>query len=124
MKPLFRSGMKPLIPSRIAEIIFALVFIVFGILHFKNAGAMGHGVPSYMPGDGKIYIYLTGAVMILAGIGIIMVFHKTLLCYLLAAVLIIFVLAVHLKPAMDGNLTNFLKDTAMAMGAIIIGNRK
>ena len=85
---------------------------------------MGHGVPSYMPGDGKIYIYLTGALMIMAGISIIAAFHRTLFCYLLAAILLIFVFTMHLKPAMDGNLTNFLKDTAMAMGAIIIGNRK
>jgi len=84
---------------------------------------MGPEVPSYMPGDGKIYIYLTGAIMILAGVGIIAAFHRTLLCYLLAAVLLIFVFTIHLKPAMDGNLTNFLKDIALAMAAIIIGNR-
>ncbi len=84
---------------------------------------MGHGVPSYFPGDGKIYIYLTGALMIMAGIGIIAAFHRTLLCYLLAAVLIIFILTIHLKPAMDGDLTNLLKDTGLAMAAIIIGNR-
>ncbi len=113
--------MKPFIPSRIAEIIFALVFGYFGYLHFINADKMGGGVPDMFPGDGKIYIFLTGAVFILAAITILINKYKTIGCYLLAAVLIIFVLTIHIKSfASDPSGT--LKDLAMAMGAIIIGN--
>ncbi len=114
--------MKPFFPTKIAEIIFALVFIYFGYLHFTNADTMGGGVPGMFPGDGKIYIYLTGAGFILAAIAIIVDKYKTLACYLLAAVLIIFVLTIHIKN-FDTNAGGVLKDTAMAMAAIIIGNR-
>jgi uncharacterized membrane protein len=113
--------MKPFIPSRFAEIVFALVFAYFGYLHFKNADAMGGGVPSMFPGDGKIYIYLTGAGFILSAIAIIANKYKTVACYLLAAVLLIFVFTIHLKN-FESNPSGLLKDVAMAMGAILIGN--
>ncbi len=115
--------MKPFIPSRIPEIIFALVIGTFGVLHFKNAAMMGGMVPAYLPGDGKIWVYISGAAMLLAAIAIITGIAKTLACYLLAVLLLIFVFMFHLKPAMEGNMGNLLKDTAMAMCAILIGNR-
>lgn len=115
--------MKSLVPSKIAEIIFALVFAYFGYLHFKNADMMGNVVPKFFPGEGKIYIYLTGAGFISAAIAIITGFQKKLACYLLAAVLLIFVFTIHIKT-FKTNPSGFLKDIAMAMAAIIIGNRK
>jgi putative oxidoreductase len=115
--------MKPLIPTKLAEYVFAIVFIYFGYLHFKNAGMMSAGVPDFFPGDGKIYIYLTGAGFILAAIAIIIDVQKTLACYLLAAVLLIFVFTIHIKN-FNANPSGVLKDTAMAMAAIIIGNRR
>jgi Domain of unknown function (DUF4337) len=48
--------------------------------------------------------------------------EKRVICYLLAVVLLLFVLMLHLKPALDGNPANLLKDMAIAIGAIIIGN--
>jgi putative oxidoreductase len=114
--------MKPFFPTRVAEIIFAIIFAYFGYLHFKNAAAMGGAVPSYLPGDGKIWIYLTGAAFIFAAVAIIANFHRTLGCYLLAFVLIVFVITVHLKN-FETNPSGTLKDLAMAMAAIIIGNR-
>jgi len=113
--------MKPFIPSRFAEIVFALVFAYFGYLHFKNADMMGRDVPSMFPGDGKIYIYLTGVVFVVAAITIIVNKYKTPGCYLLAAVLLVFVFTIHLKN-FESNPSGLLKDVAMAMGAIIIGN--
>lgn len=115
--------MKPFIPSKIAQFIFALVFVYFGYLHFKNAGMMAGGVPDYFPGDGKIYIYLTGAGFILAAIAIILDVQRTLACYLLAAVLLLFVLTIHLN-SFTANPSGALKDTGLAMAAILIGNRK
>jgi putative oxidoreductase len=115
--------MKPFIPTKIAEIIFALAIAYFGYLHFKNAAGMGQMVPDFMPGDGKIWIYLAGAGFILTAIAIIIDVQKALACYLLAAVLLIFVFTIHLK-AFKTNPSGILKDTAMAMAAIIIGNRK
>lgn len=114
--------MKPIIPSKIAEIVFALVIAYFGFLHFKNADMMGGMVPDFMPGDGKIWIYVTGGGFVLAAIAIIIDMQKTLACYLLAAVLLIFVFTIHIK-SFEENPSGVLKDTAMAMAAILIGNR-
>jgi len=80
------------------------------------------GVPDFMPGDGKIWSYVIGAGFILAAIAIITGIQKTLACYLLAAVLIVFVLAIHIKT-FETDPSGVLKDTALAMAAIIIGNR-
>jgi putative oxidoreductase len=115
--------MKPFVPSKIAEFIFAVIVAYFGYLHFKNADMMGGGVPGFFPGDGKIYIYLTGAGFILAAIAIIINVQKTLACYLLAAVLLIFVFTIHINH-FSTNPSGVLKDTAMAMAAILIGNKK
>lgn len=114
--------MKPIIPSKIAEIVFAIVIAYFGFLHFKNADMMGGVVPDFMPGDAKIWVYVVGGGFVLAAIAIIIDMQKTLACYLLAAVLLIFVFTIHLKNfKMDPS--GVLKDTAMAMAAILIGNR-
>ncbi len=114
--------MKSIIPSRVAEILFALAIGTFGVLHFMHADMMAGGVPTFMPGDGKIWIYITGSGLILAAIAILINKFKRVACYLLAVMLLIFVFTIQLKPAMDGNLGGLLKDTALAMAAIIIGN--
>ena len=116
--------MKPFIPSKLAELVFALVIAMFGVSHFMKTDMMATMVPSSMPGDASIWIYITGAALILGAIAIIINKYKTLACYLLAALLLVLVLTLHLKPAMEGNMTNLLKDTGLAMAAILIGNRK
>lgn len=114
--------MKPFIPSKVAEIIFALILAYFGYLHFKNASMIAGGVPDFMPGDGKIWSYVIGTGFILAAIAIITGIQKTLACYLLAAMLLIFVFTIHIK-SFETNPSGLLKDTALAMAALIIGNR-
>lgn len=115
--------MKPFIPTKVAEFVFAVVIAYFGYLHFKNAEMMGGMVPKFFPGDGKIWIYLTGAGFILAAFAIVSDIQRTLACYLLAAVLLIFVFTIHLE-SFKTNPSGVLKDTALAMAAIFIGNRK
>ena len=114
--------MKPIISSKIAGIIYAIAIGTFGVLHFINVNAMKASVPDYMPGDGSIWIYITGACLILAAIAILINKYARLACYLLAAMFLIFVFTLHLKPLLSGSFTHLLKDTAMAMAAIIIGN--
>ncbi|MEY2918090.1 MAG: hypothetical protein RIS73_1804 [Bacteroidota bacterium] len=114
--------MKPIISSKIAGYIYALAIGTFGVLHFMNVDAMKASVPEYMPGDGAIWIYITGACLILAAIAIMINKVTRLACYLLAAMFLIFVFTLHLKPLLSGSFTHMLKDTAMAMAAIIIGN--
>jgi putative oxidoreductase len=113
--------MKPIISSKIAATIYALAIGIFGVLHFIHANEMKSGVPDYIPG-GIFWIYITGAGMILAAIAIIINKMTRLACYLLAAMFLIFVFTLHLKHLADGNFNNVLKDTAMAMAAILIGN--
>ena len=114
--------MKSFIPTRVAEMLYALVIGYFGVLHFMNADTMSGKVPDYMPGDGKIWIYITGGALVAAALAILINKVKATACYLLALMLLIFVFTVHL-PAMDGDPGQLLKDTALAMAAIIIGNK-
>lgn len=120
--------LKPFIPVRVAEIIFALVFMLFGINHLIAAQAMAGGVPHMFPG-GVVWVYASGVGFILAGIAIVTNLLKTLACYLLAFVLLVFVFTIHVPAylaaegaAKAGPRVSILKDIAIAMGALIIGN--
>ena len=109
-----------IITSIVARILFAIPFFVFGLFHFMKADAMAAGVPSFIPG-GVIWIYLSGLGFILASISIIIRVQTKLACLLLAAVLIIFVLTIHLPSVIAGNqmsMMGVLKDTALAGAAL------
>lgn len=122
--------MKQIIPSKIAEIIFALIIGFFGVNHLMHADAMTGYVPDFMPGGGKIWVYVTGGAFILAALAIITGMMKSLASYLLALMLLIIALSIHLRGMMNATddmmktmfLTNLLKDSAMAMCAILVGN--
>lgn len=118
--------MKLHFPTRFAEIIYALVMAAFGLLHYKSAHSEAaiKAVPSYMPGGGAVWMYITAAAFILAAVAIIINKYKQLACYLLAAMLVIFILAIHLKPFLNDhyNVYQPLKDIGLAMAAILIGN--
>lgn len=114
--------MKLHFPTRIAEIIFALVLVAFGVLHLKYGGG-ATGLPAYLPGEPSLWMYISGAGFLAAGIAIIINKYKKLACYLLTLMLIIFFLTIHLNDVLAfKNLYQPLKDCAIAMGAIIIGN--
>jgi uncharacterized membrane protein len=114
--------MNNLIPARVASIIFAICIAAFGVRNFLKAGAIDTIVPDYMPG-GVVWVYITGVCLILAAIAIILNNSLTRpACYLLALLLLVFVVTLHVKPALDGNPNNLLKDIAISMGAIIIGD--
>lgn len=118
--------MKQFFPTRLAEIIYALAIAAFGVLHIKSAHdekAMA-AVPSFLPGGGTFWLYFTAAAFIAAAVAIIINKQKALAAYLLAAMLLIFILAIHLKPFLENpyNVIQPLKDMALAMAAIIIGN--
>jgi putative oxidoreductase len=116
-------NMKSPFPTRFAELFFALAIGFFGVLHFMHVDEMSGMIPDFVPGDGKLWIYITGAGLIAAALAIIINKVKKVACYLLAVMLLIFIFALHLQPALDGNPGNLLQDTALAMAAIIIGNR-
>ncbi len=115
--------------SRIAVIILGVIMIAFGIYHFIEPKNLIVYVPDFMPG-GIFWVYLVGIAFILAGLAFIA--HKMVMLagYLLAALLIIFVLAIHLPNFMGAGdadmrsmaFVNLLKDTPLAGFGLYIGS--
>ena len=101
--------------------------IIFGIYHFMRPANMLTYVPNYLPG-GIIWVYIVGAAFILAGLAFIFNRLVSVAGYLLAVLLISFVLFVHLPQfnnAGDADmrqqaLVNLLKDLALAGFAMFI----
>ena len=121
--------MQNLIPTRIPVIIFALVFLFFGISHFMNADKMAGYVPSMFPSP-KVFVYISGAGFLLAAIALILNRFAKVAGYLLALLLLIIVCTIHVPGMMHATdegskamfMTNALKDTGLIMAAIIIAN--
>ncbi|HEY6503639.1 MAG TPA: hypothetical protein VIZ28_06650, partial [Chitinophagaceae bacterium] len=105
--------MKAFIPSKLAEVIFALIIAYFGYWHLTHADSMGKSVPDLIPGPGSLWIYITGVAFLLAAIGILTDIKKTLACYLLAALLLIFIFTMHYR-SFSSNPFPALKDLAIA----------
>ncbi|MBS1509664.1 MAG: DoxX family protein [Bacteroidetes bacterium] len=116
--------MKQLVPGRIAELLFALTMLIFGALHLKYAEGYKMGVPSFIPGPAIMWIYITGIGFVLAAVAIFINKYKRLACYLLAVMILVFVITIHLQPEplRMGKYDQPLKDIALAMAAILIGN--
>jgi putative oxidoreductase len=51
------------------RILFAVPFLVFGLMHFAFAQNMAMAIPSFLPG-GVIWIYLSGAGLIAAAVSL------------------------------------------------------
>lgn len=79
-----------------------------------NANAMG-GLAF-----GQVWlVYLTGACLIAAAASMLLGKYDKLASTLLGIMMLIFVFAIHLKPAMAGDMGQLLKDTMLAGGAWI-----
>lgn len=103
-----------------ARVLYGLPMAIFGLFHFTSANDMAGMVPSFIPG-GVFWVYLTGLALILAALAIIIQKKARLACLLLAAMLIIFVLTIHLPGLgenMQASMPNLLKDTALAGAAL------
>ena len=117
------------IASRIAVIILAIVMIVFGVYHFMAPQTLMGYVPDFLPG-GIIWVYFAGAAFILAAIAFIAHKQVRLAGYLLALLLVVFVLTIHLPNYLhagsvdmkQAEFVNILKDTALAAFALYIGS--
>src|SRR5215217_4306535 len=115
--------------SRIAVIILGVIMIAFGIYHFLQPKNLIVYVPEFMPG-GIVWVYLVGVAFILAGIAFIAHKQVKIAGYLLALLLIIFVLSIHFPNYLNAGDTdmkqmafvNLLKDTALAAFAMYIGS--
>ena len=116
------------IMSRIAIILLALVMAVFGVYHFIYPQNLVAYVPSFLPDAGNLWVYIPGTAFILAAVAFITNRKVKLAGYLLAALLLIFVLTIHLPNFLHAgdnetkqlSLVNLLKDTAIAAFAMHI----
>ena len=113
--------MKPFIPTKLAEVVFAIVLAWFAFLQIRSIDFLAKSVPSYFPFSGKIWIAVFAIIFILTAIAILTGFKKTLACYDFAGVLIFIAIAVSGK-SFGGNPASSLRDIAFAMAAICIGN--
>ena len=105
----------------VGKIIFCIPLVMFGIGHFGNAGDMAGMVP--IPFAQTFWVYLTGAALLAAAVGILFNIQAKLASLLLAVMLLIFAFSIHLPGMMGGDMNgmaNFMKDLGMAGGALFI----
>jgi len=102
--------------------------IIFGIQHFTHPHDLLIYVPQFLPG-GIIWVYFVGVAFILVAFAFITNTMVKSAGYVLAGLLIIFVLTIHLPNYLNAAdkdntqmaLINILKDTAIACFALYIG---
>ncbi|MCC6866666.1 MAG: DoxX family protein [Ignavibacteria bacterium] len=105
-----------------ARLLFAVPFLGFGINHLMHANAMAGMAP--IPG-GAIWIYVSGAAMILAGIAAITKFQGKTAMLLLALLLLIYIVSIHipqmLKPeSYSMGMMSLYKDAGLMGGALLL----
>lgn len=113
--------MKPFIPTKLAEVVFAVVLAWFAFLQVRYIDVLANRVPGYFPFGGKLWIAVFAIIFILTAIAILTGFKKTLACYVLAGVLIFIAIAINGK-VFRADPAESLRDVAFAMAAICIGN--
>jgi putative oxidoreductase len=108
------------IVSRVAIYLLSLVLIAFGIFHFMYPRDLLVYVPPSLIGGIK-WAYVVGAAFVLVGLSFLTNQYVKFTGYLLAVLLIIFILTIHVPNYMDAGdkemrqmaLINILKDTAI-----------
>ena len=115
--------------TSLARVLFALPWIGFGVIHFINADQMAGAVP--VPG-GIIWVYITGAAMIAAGVGIATRIMGVWAALGLALLMLTYILAIHVPATIKtgmGHLGFLLKDivylgAALAFAGILSSNEQ
>jgi putative oxidoreductase len=108
----------------LGRVIFAVPFIVLGVLHFLNAKSMADVMLQGWPIN-TILVYITGLALLLAGVSIMFNLYARIASILLALLLLIFILTIHLKGLGSSDemvkqmaMNSFLKDFGL-MGAAL-----
>ena len=108
------------IVSRVAIYLLSVVLIAFGIFHFMYPRDLLVYVPPSLVGGIK-WAYVVGAAFVLVGLSFLTNQYVKFTGYLLAVLLIVFILTIHVPNYMDAGdkemrqmaLINILKDTAI-----------
>jgi putative oxidoreductase len=116
--------------SKIGTIFYALVIGFFGLNHFMNGTGMQKMVPSFLPG-GVIWVYITGACLLLAAISFLINRYTRLAGLLLCLFLLLIVATVHLPAVLNAPdseyrrfpMVNLIKDTGLAAAALLVAAR-
>jgi uncharacterized membrane protein YphA (DoxX/SURF4 family) len=109
----------------IGRILLALPFVIFGINHFIIYDVFIGMLSSFIPHSAYL-IFLSGALMIIAGCAIIINKYVLFFCYVLAGLLITFTITIHIPAVIEGGASNhlawfaFLKDIGLLGGLLII----
>lgn len=110
--------------TSVGRVLYAVPFLVFGVMHFLQGGALAGVVPSWMPGD-VVWVYLTGVANLAAGISIAVDRYVRVTAVALVGLLATFIATVHLPGVLaEGSsqmaLTSLLKDVGLAGGAVML----
>lgn len=110
----------------IARVLFALPFIGFAFGHFTNADMMAAMVPI---AGGKFWVFFTGAAMIAGAVSVISGKMGMYGALGLSAMMIVFVLTIHLPLMMSENegmkmmgMMGVFKDTMIAGGGFALAS--
>ena len=95
------------------RVLFALPFMVFGLLHFLNAHAMAGSVP--VPG-GAAWVYLTGAALLAGGIGMLTGVLGKWAAYGIALLMLVFVVTV----IWTGNAINVEREVLIGFDLLLV----
>lgn len=112
----------------VGRILYSLPLLGFGLGHLMSANMMGGMVPAWVPGGGTLWVYITGIALIAGGLAIMTGYMGRLAALLVAALLLVFVLTLHLPGWLAGGPTAMMsqmslyKDLAMAGGALVIAS--
>lgn len=105
---------------RVAQIIFAIPFLFFGINHLVMGSQMAGMVPI---SPATFWVYFTGIAQILAAVAFIINVQAKLAAYLLALFLLIVIVSIHLPAAIKdfaSGSTMLVKDIGLMGGALLI----
>lgn len=114
--------------TRLAIYMLGAVLIIFGIFHFLYPRDLFVYVPLWLVG-GIAWAYIVGAAFVLVGLSFLTNQYVKFTSYLLAVLLVFFILSVHLPNFLNAGdkdmrqfaLINILKDTAITGFALHIG---
>lgn len=108
----------------LGRILFALPFGVMGVNHFLMTKIFTEQIKTSFIADGAFTIMITGVLLIIASVSLILNKFVKTACIWLAALLLIFILTIHVPGLFQANwelaLIQLLKDTGLMGGAILI----
>ena len=113
--------------SRFSIYLLSLVLLCFGVFHYLYPHDLLVYVPQFLPG-GILWVYFVGTAFILGSIAFITNNWVKVAGYVLAVLLVVFILAIHLPNYLHSGdkdmrqlaLINLLKDAAIACFALHI----